>query len=154
VDAAALRRGATEGDETCEIAGIGPVPVATARQLLGDCYFNILVTDGIDVSTVTSTKRTIPHALRIALQRRDPTCVVPGCPITRHLQIDHWRVDWARGGRTELDNLARLCPAHHDLKTNHGWRLAGGPGRWRWVRPKQPPGRTTPSPGPGRASSS
>jgi hypothetical protein len=135
VDAEALRRGSVEANERCEIAGVGPVPVATARQLLGDCFFNVVVTDGIDVRCVTSTKRTIPRALRIALAERDPACVVPGCPVAHHLEIDHWRVDFARGGPTCLDNLARLCGRHHSMKTTLGWRLAGGPGKWRWLGP-------------------
>ncbi|HEY1734896.1 MAG TPA: hypothetical protein VGG23_10640, partial [Acidimicrobiales bacterium] len=53
VDAAALLRGAVCGDEVCEIRGVGPVPVATARALLGEGFFTLLVTDGVDVRTVT-----------------------------------------------------------------------------------------------------
>ena len=34
IDAAALRRGTTEGDELCEIEGIGPVSVEAATELL------------------------------------------------------------------------------------------------------------------------
>jgi hypothetical protein len=147
VDAAALLRGAVRGAEVCEIRGVGPVPVATARTLLGDGFFTLLVTDGVDVRTVTSTTRTVPRALRVALAERDPGCVVPGCPVSDHLQIDHWRVDFAKGGPTRLDNLARVCGPHHAMKTNAGWRLAGGPGRWRWLPPKDGPtrpGRTRP----------
>lgn len=36
IDAAALRRGTTEGGEVCEIEGIGPVSVAAATELLGE----------------------------------------------------------------------------------------------------------------------
>lgn len=136
VDASALRRGRLADGEACEIAGVGQVPVATARSLLGDAFFNVVVSDGTDVTTVTSTKRTVPRALRIALIERDRTCVVPGCPVTDHLEIDHWRVDFARGGPTRLDNLARVCPRHHAMKTELGWRLCGGPGRWRWLPPR------------------
>lgn len=136
VDASALRRGRLADGEACEIAGVGQVPVATARSLLGDAFFNVLVSDGIDVTTVTSTKRTVPRALRIALIERDRTCVVPGCPVTDHLEIDHWRVDYAQGGPTALHNLARLCGRHHAMKTTLGWKLAGGPGRWRWFPPR------------------
>jgi len=135
VDAAALRRGAVDGDEVCEIAGVGPVPVATARDLLGEGFFTLLVADGADIRTVTSTTRTVPRRVRVALAERDRCCVVPGCPVSDHLEIDHWRVDFARGGLTCLDNLARVCGPHHAMKTNAGWRLAGGPGRWRWVPP-------------------
>ena len=149
VDAAALLRGAVSGDEVCEIRGVGPVPVATARALLGEGFFTLLVTDGVDVRTVTSTTRTVPRALQIALAERDPGCVVPGCPVRDHLQIDHWRVDFAKGGPTRLDNLARLCGPHHAMKTNAGWRLAGGPGHWRWLPPRGGPTRPG-RPHPGR----
>jgi hypothetical protein len=36
VDLGALRRGNTSAGELCEIAGVGPVSVTTARELLGD----------------------------------------------------------------------------------------------------------------------
>jgi len=133
VDAAALRRGSLDDGEVCEIAGVGQVPIATARDLLGDCWYNVVVKDGVDVTTVTTTTRSIPHSLRIALTERDPMCVVPGCPASEHLQIDHWRVDFAKNGPTRLDNLCRLCSRHHAMKTHGGWRLLGGPGKWRWV---------------------
>jgi hypothetical protein len=25
------------------------------------------------------------------------------------------------------------------MKTHAGWRIEGGPGRWRWIAPKNPP---------------
>jgi len=133
VDAAALRRGSLDDGEICEIAGVGQVSIATARDLLGDCWYNVLVKDGVNVSTVTTTTRSIPHSLRIALMERDPMCVVPGCPASEHLQIDHWQIDFAKSGPTCLDNLCRLCARHHAMKTHGGWRLLGGPGKWRWV---------------------
>ncbi|MGH9071178.1 MAG: HNH endonuclease signature motif containing protein, partial [Acidimicrobiales bacterium] len=81
--------------------------------------------------------------LRTALQERDLTCVVPGCEVAHGLEIDHWRVDYAEGGPTCLDNLARLCHAHHLAKTHRGYVLAGGPRHWTWshpVGPLAPPG--------------
>lgn len=134
VDAAALRRGAVEGDEVCEIEGVGQVPVEVARDLLGDSLFRVLVNDGADVTTVTSAKRTIPASLRAALDERDRTCAVPGCTATRHLEIDHV-VGFALGGPTELANLVKLCRPHHAMKTHEGFRLVGSPERLRWVGP-------------------
>ena len=139
VDAAALVRGELEGGEICEIDGVGPVSVTTARSLLGEGFLTLLVRDGADVKTVTSTTRTIPRRVRTALADRDPTCVVPGCSATSHLEIDHWRLDFAEHGLTELDNLCRLCPTHHRLKTKEGWRIGGGPGKWRWMPPRAGP---------------
>jgi hypothetical protein len=136
VDAAALQRGSVVGDEICEIAGVGPVSVRVARELLCEGFLTLLVTDGVDVRTVTSTTRTVPGRVEKALLLRDARCVVPGCGTTERLEIDHWRTDFAWRGPTELANLCRLCPAHHAMKTRTGWRLVGGPGRWRWLRPR------------------
>ncbi|HEY5245734.1 MAG TPA: DUF222 domain-containing protein [Acidimicrobiales bacterium] len=134
VDAGTLRRGFVEGDEVCEIPGIGPIPVDTARDLLGDAAFHVVVTDGIDVKAVTSKKRTIPAALRRALIERDQTCAVPGCDATQHLQIDH-RWDFSKGGPTSLSNTCRLCGPHHRMKTTMGFRLVETDGVVRWVGP-------------------
>lgn len=135
VDAAALVRGARADGETCEIQGVGPVSVEAARGLLGEGFLTCLVTDGADIKTVTSTTRVVPARVHKALLLRDPTCVVPGCGATSHLEIDHWRYDFAHGGLSALANLCRLCAPHHRLKTRTGWRLSGGPGRWRWMPP-------------------
>ncbi|HUY30202.1 MAG TPA: HNH endonuclease signature motif containing protein [Acidimicrobiales bacterium] len=136
VDAAALRHGAVGAGEACEIPGVGPVPVATAREALGDAVVALVVADGVDVRTVVGLGRTVPRAVRVVLLERDPCCVVPGCGSTVALEIDHYRVAFALGGRTELANLARICRHHHHhLKTYRGYRLEGGPGDWRWLPP-------------------
>lgn len=135
VDATALRRGELGRGEVCEIAGVGPVPVETARALLGDAWLKILVTDGVDIASVCHVGRTIPSAVRTALLERDPVCVVPGCGSDLGLEIDHWQVPFADGGPTSLANLARLCHHHHFLKTFRRFRLTGGPGLWAWHPP-------------------
>ncbi|MGH9129749.1 MAG: HNH endonuclease signature motif containing protein [Acidimicrobiales bacterium] len=148
VDAAALRRGYVEGDEVCEIPGAGPVPVATARALLGDAWLAILVTDGVDIASVCHYGRTIPAHVRTALLERDRTCVVPGCDVAYNLEIDHWALAVEDRGPTCLSNLARVCHHHHLLKTHHGFVLDGGPGHWRWSPPTGPPPPSGPRPPP------
>lgn len=141
VDHSALVRGHTVAGETCEIEGVGPVPVATARALAADSILAAIVADGFDIKSISHLGRTIPARLRTALEKRDPVCVVPGCNNRRFLEIDHIR-GFAEGGPTCLDNLARLCGHHHYQKTYLGYRLLGPPGAWRW----EPPG-TGPDPG-------
>jgi hypothetical protein len=150
VDAGALRRGFVQGDEICEIPGVGPVSVASARALLGDAWLALVIADGVAVTNVCHLGRTVPAHLRSALAERDPSCVVPGCEVSHGLEIDHWRLDFADGGPTELSNLARLCHHHHLLKTHRGYRLEGGPGRWSWVPPRASPAPPDPPP-PGAA---
>jgi hypothetical protein len=136
VDAAALRRGEVRDGEVCEIAGVGPVSVNIARSLLGEALWTLLVTSGTDVRTVSGTTRVIPKKLQNALLLRDRGCVVPGCGVTGDVEIDHWARDFAWDGATALWNLALLCRIHHEMKTRTGWRLSGGPGKWRWLPPK------------------
>ena len=136
VDAEALRRGEAIGEETCEIAGVGPVSVGVARSVLGEALWTLLVASGTDIRTVTTTTRVIPTKVRNALWSRDRECVVPRCGETEDLEIDHWTRDFGWHGVTELDNLALVCSVHHAMKTRTGWRLLGGPGRWVWLAPK------------------
>jgi hypothetical protein len=84
---------------------------------------------------VVSDSRYVRKALAIALEERDPVCVVPHCTVTEPLQRDHWQVDYSKNGPTSLDNLARLCVYHHRQKTNQGWRLIGPSGQWRFEKP-------------------
>ena len=134
VDLEAFLRGYATDGETCKIPGYGSVPVAVARKLLGEALLELVIKRGTDVTTVVSDSRYVRKALRIALEERDPTCVVPGCDRSDPLERDHWRVDFGKDGPTSLDNLARLCRFHHDQKTHRGWVLDGGPGQWKFYK--------------------
>lgn len=141
VDFDALRRGFATESETCEITGLGPIPVALARHLMDDALLRLVVT-GTDVTVVSSQRRYMPADVRAALWARDGgTCVVPGCHATRGLEIDHCHVDFARDGPTALWNSALLCKIHHLLKTLAGWVLAGGHQEgWTFTPPEGAPG--------------
>jgi Domain of unknown function (DUF222) len=144
VDLAALHRGELDGDgaaqcdggpgEMCEIAGVGPVSLATATRVLGDAYVKLVISDGIDIRTVCHVGRTIPASLKTALEQRDPVCSVPRCD-NRYSLESHHLVAVTDGGPTSLDNLVRICKWHHDLITYERWRLRGGPGEWTWHPP-------------------
>jgi len=138
IDAAALRRGTTEGDEICEIEGIGPVSVEAATELLSEASLRFVIREGFDVRTVTKSTRDVAACIDAALLVRDRTCAVPGCGKRLGLERDHRCVDFGEDGPTEFDNLVRLCPEHHNLKTHGGWRLEGKPGAWKWVAPDHP----------------
>jgi hypothetical protein len=137
VDHSALVRGHKTKGETCEIPGIGPIPISAARRLLSDSILKVLVTDGCDVKAVAHAGRTIPSKVRTALEARDRTCVVPGCDVREGLEIDHV-ISVTEGGPTTLENLGRMCKWHHYLKTHCGYRLEGTPGFRRWVGPDPP----------------
>jgi hypothetical protein len=133
VDLAALRRGDVRDDEHCEITGIGPIPVGTGRQLLGDSILKLVITKGVDVLHVTHLGRGPNAAQRVALLWASPGCTVEGCPRTR-VEIDH-RIPYRETRHTRLDECDPLCKHHHTKKTNHGWELVHGTGK----RPMVPP---------------
>ena len=135
VDLAALQRGDVAAGETCEIAGVGPVPVEVARRVFGDALLRIVIRDGCDIRTVVHTGRTANALQETAVLVRDGgRCVRPRCPLPIS-EIDHI-TGFSATRTTTLDDLGGLCGHDHDLKTRHGHtyeRLADG--RIRWRRP-------------------
>jgi hypothetical protein len=79
------------------------------------------------VVEVGARTRTIPPALRRALQHRDKTCRFPGCNV-RIAEGHHVR-HWAHGGPTKLSNLALLCRRHHRAVHEEGYRSRFIPAR-------------------------
>ena len=138
VDQAALDRGYAVAGERCEIDGIGPVPVTVARAMLDDARVVVVGHDGTgDISSISSLSRTIPIKLRRWAEEDYPACGVEGCTDDWRLEIDHV-VGVEVGGRTEKQNLWRLCRHHHQLKTYRGWTVKGPPGRRTLVAPDDP----------------
>ena len=135
VDLDALRRGSLGPGELCEIPGVGPIPIQRARALMGDSICHLVITNGVDITTVCHLGRTIPAHLRTALTERDRTCVVPGCDVAQGLEIDHWVIPVEDGGPASMDNLVRICRNHHRLRHHKGFILSGAPGAWRWDPP-------------------
>jgi hypothetical protein len=144
VDLDALRRGTVGRGECCEIPGVGPVPVQHARDLLGDALLDIIITDGVDVTTVARPRRNIPTPLATAIMERDQFCVVPGCGKRLGLEQDHWQRAVKDDGEASYENLIRLCRHHHYLRTHQGWVVSGRPGHWRFDPPARPKARRTP----------
>jgi len=140
VDLDALKRGHTEHGEVCEIAGVGPIPVATATEYLGDAFLKLLIIDGTDIKTIAHLGRAIPAKLRTGLEERDRVCQVPTCDATLGLEIDHIK-PFAEGGPTTFENLVMLCRRHHLQKTHDGFRLErivrgdGERSAWAWRAP-------------------
>jgi hypothetical protein len=142
VDHSAFLRGHTEVGEVCEIVGVGPIPVSVARRLSSDVFLKALITDGTDVRSVSHLGRTIPARLRTALEELQPECVIAGCHIDRHLEIDH-DVGIEDQGPTALWNLNRLCHHHHFVKTIKKLRVVGeGTNKQLVAADRAPPDRS------------
>jgi hypothetical protein len=70
---------------------------------------------------VGRSRRTIPPALRRALEFRDKGCRFPGCG--SRFAEGHHIIHWENGGPTSLDNLVLLCRHHHRLVHEEGFRV-------------------------------
>jgi 5-methylcytosine-specific restriction endonuclease McrA len=111
------------------------VPAGTSQRLACDASRVVMRHDRdgrlIEIGART---RTIPPALRRALQHRDRGCRFPGCGVTFG-QGHHIR-HWAQGGPTTLSNLALLCRRHHRAVHEEGFRVDRRPaGALRFLRP-------------------
>jgi hypothetical protein len=77
------------------------------------------------VVAIGARTRTIPPALRRALQHRDRGCRFPGCGV--RVAEGHNLRHWAQGGPTTLSNLAMLCRRHHRSVHEEGYQVERGP---------------------------
>ncbi|HEU4666694.1 MAG TPA: DUF222 domain-containing protein, partial [Arthrobacter sp.] len=113
-------------DEPANLDGYGPIPASMARKLLADganSFYRVLVDprDGAPLE-IGHTSYRLTKAMKKALQLRDGKCTFPGCNNrTLDTEADHLQA-WQHGGNTGISNLAHLCPKHHRLKHNSGWK--------------------------------
>ncbi len=110
VDESTLREDAELGQS--ELEDGTRVSAETSRRLSCDCgVVKIGHRAGGEVTGAGRRTRTVPPALRRALEARDRGCRFPGCGLrfTEAHHIQHW----ADGGETSLRNLALLCRRHH-----------------------------------------
>jgi hypothetical protein len=132
VDIEALRRGYTEGDEMCEIRGVGPVPVDAARRLLGDAALAIVIKDGVNVMNVTHLGRNLTAHQQTVVEWWGLRCEVKGCDCRDFVDVHHL-FEYVRSGHTRLDELRVYCKHHHRAE-HGGWspnddQLRQRPGR-------------------------
>jgi 5-methylcytosine-specific restriction endonuclease McrA len=120
VDAAVLANAEAPGQSL--LADTGRVSAETSQRLACDASRVVMRHDADgQVVEVGARTRTIPPALRRALQHRDRGCRFPGCGV-RFGQGHHIR-HWARGGPTTLSNLVLLCRRHHRAVHEEGYEM-------------------------------
>jgi 5-methylcytosine-specific restriction endonuclease McrA len=138
VPAAALERGHVVEGEACEIPGLGPIPVASARMMLRDARVTVLLRGDDDrITHVSSVTRTVPAKLRRWLEATYPVCGRQGCHNTIGLRIDHIH-EYAKGGVLDEHNAWRICGPCDHLKQHEGWKVIGTPGHYDLVPPDHP----------------
>src|SRR5262249_37832270 len=120
VDAGVLADAAAPGQSVLE--GGAHVPAGTSQRLACDASRVVMRHDADGrIIEVGARTRTVPPALRRALQHRDKGCRFPGCglPFGQGHHIRHW----ALGGPTTLSNLALLCRRHHRAVHEEGYQI-------------------------------
>src|SRR5712691_6137522 len=120
VDAAVLADADAPGQSVLEDGT--HVPAETSQRLACDASRVVMRHDAHGhVVEVAARRRTIPPALRRALDHRDRGCRFPGCglPFGQGHHIRHW----ANGGPTTLSNLALLCRRHHRAVHEEGYQV-------------------------------
>lgn len=131
-DVAAL----TGGAGVVEVEGGPSLDVEALRRQACDCRLELAAHGpGGALVGVGRARRTIPGWMNRALRHRDGGCRFPGCERRRWVH-GHHILFWADGGGTDLANLVSLCPFHHRLVHEGGWRIHGEPeGELTFVRP-------------------
>jgi 5-methylcytosine-specific restriction endonuclease McrA len=132
VDAAVLADPGQHGQSVLED---GPrVSAETSRRLACDASRVVMRHDSAGrPMEIGARTRTIPPALRRALQHRDRGCRFPGCGV--RIGEGHHVRHWAQGGPTTLENLTLLCRRHHRAVHEEGYRLERLNGELRFRRP-------------------
>lgn len=112
-------------DEPAALDGMGPIPASMARRLVADgaeSFYRVLVDprDGAPLE-IGRTRYRLPETIKQWIRMRDGKCTFPGC--TNHTPDNHTDhgTAWDHGGRTDVRNLAQLCPKHHRLKHARAW---------------------------------
>jgi Domain of unknown function (DUF222)/HNH endonuclease len=120
----------------CQLEHGPSLPAETVRRLACDAsMIRIVETERGEPLDVGRKTRTIPPAIRRALNTRDPGCCFPGCTYQRYLDAHHIE-HWVDGGETKLSNLVTLCRSHHRLVHEGGIAIqARRGGGWRFLRP-------------------
>ena len=101
---------------TLPLPEIADTPVApeTVRRIICDSsVFSVVVDEKGQPLDVGRRIRTVPPAIRRALDLRDGGCAWDGCDAPLGWCDAHHITHWASGGRTSLDNLVLLCRRHH-----------------------------------------
>ncbi len=118
----AVSRGAIKTRVSAETSWCPLGSAGTSRRLACDSSTVLMTHDEEGrVLGVGRKRRTVPPALRRALDHRDKGCRFPGCGC-RYTDAHHV-THWADGGETKLDNLVLLCRRHHRAVHEEGVRV-------------------------------
>jgi hypothetical protein len=117
LDAHAYVRDALEPGERCELVGVGPIDLATAKAMLGDAIIDIAISNGQDVVAMAHPGRHPKMMQWLALYAQGAICSVTGCGRRDNLQADH-SPEYEQSARTSVEDLRLKCRGCHYKKTH------------------------------------
>lgn len=161
IDAATLLD-APHADIVCEYDDGIPLPPPTVRRLVcnGRIVPIVIDTNGVVLDAGREQRLANRHQRR-ALRAMYATCAFHGCDVAFNRCEIHHIQPFELGGRTDLADLIPLCPRHHHVIHEPGWKLDLAPDRTLTIhrldevfavvplercqrsRPSAPPGRST-----------
>jgi hypothetical protein len=113
-------QGGGAGARAAELRHAGAVSTEQARRIACDAVVSVL--DAKSGEPLGAATRTVPPALRRALEARDGGCCAPGCDRGPEWCEGHHRKHWIDGGPTTLENTELRCRVHHRLEHEEGGR--------------------------------
>jgi hypothetical protein len=114
----------------------GVLSIAEALKLAADgSVLPAILSDCGGVLAYGRKRRLASAGLRKAVIARDRGCTFPGCSRTAAQSEVHHAIDWANGGRTDLNNLAIACGYHNTEGPKMGWRTVMLDGIPHWKPP-------------------
>ncbi len=112
-----------------------PITAAAREGLNGAVFFHLMSESARTVEVCTEKRFANAKQLAI-LAARDQGCTFPGCDTPPGWCDAHHVVEWARGGKTDINNLTLACGAHHRLLDKSDWETVMlKDGRPAWVPP-------------------
>jgi hypothetical protein len=120
-----------------ELEGGSTLPAETVQRYACDSALSRITGQNELEHELNHASRTLPAAIRRALEARDGQCVWPGCGRPLSWCDGHHLVWWTKGGETTLPNLATLCRPHHRLVHEGGWSLQRQKNDWRATPPNK-----------------
>jgi hypothetical protein len=128
-----------------------PIPISSINRLRcdGDTIVTLFGHHG-EILHHGKTHRLATSRQRRALAARDGGCVIPGCatppPRCQAHHVTPWVSTNYPPGRTDINNLALLCPFHHSTIHTSAWRLDMLDGKPHVTPPKRHDPQRTPRP--------
>lgn len=97
------------------------LPLPDAIQLASQAHHYLRIYDGAKEIALYHAKRLANVGQRLALYDKERGCTHPGCTVPAQLTEVHHNDDYARSGRTDIEDLTLRCGPHHRL-LSAGWR--------------------------------